>query len=114
MDKYTFLLKKSYYAFNKRDIDKALSTMHKEVTWSYNTEGGCACGHDEVRSYWMRQWEFIDPDFEPMNIIIKENGHIVADVRHVVRDLDQNLISDEIVQHAYLIEDGLIKNMEMI
>jgi hypothetical protein len=33
------LLKKAYSAFNSRDIDTALSTMHLEVQWPKAFEG---------------------------------------------------------------------------
>jgi hypothetical protein len=113
MDKNTVLLKKAYYAFNTRNIDKALAAMHTDVQWPNGLDGGFVHGHEEIRSYWTKQWGMIDPDVEPVDIIINENGHVVAHVRQVIRDLDENIISDEMVQHVYNIENGLIKNMHI-
>jgi hypothetical protein len=113
MDKNTVLLKKAYYAFNTRNIDNALAAMHPDVKWPNGQDGGYVCGHDEIRSYWTRQWGLIDPDVEPVQITPGKNGNVVADVHQVIRDLEENVISDEIVQHVYLIENGLIKNMHI-
>lgn len=41
------LIKRACSAFKARDIDKALSTMCKEVQWSKAWEGGYISGHDE-------------------------------------------------------------------
>jgi len=43
------LIKKAYAAFNARDMDKALSTMHPEVQWPKAFEGGYANGQHEIR-----------------------------------------------------------------
>jgi len=45
------LFRKSYDAFNTRDIDTALSTMHAGVQWPKAFEGGYLSGHDEIRKY---------------------------------------------------------------
>ena len=37
----------------------------------------------------------------------------VVDVHSVVRDKDGNIIADEIIQHIYVIEEGLIRSMEI-
>jgi hypothetical protein len=37
----------------------------------------------------------------------------VVEVHQVVRDLAGNVIHDRMVQHVYLIRDGLIVNMEI-
>ena len=114
MNKSTLLLKKAYYALNTRDIDKALSTMHADITWPIGTEGGYIQGHSQVSSYWKKQWELIDPDAEPLEITASDGNHLVVQARQIIRDRHQNLISDEIVCHKYLIEDGLIRNMEVL
>src|SRR5437762_10165350 len=59
------LLRDAYAAFNARDIDAALGTMHPDVVWPNGMEGGYVHGHDAVRAYWTRQWDVIDPHVEP-------------------------------------------------
>jgi len=55
-----------YAAFNRRDIEPILAAMHPEVEWPNGMEGGWVYGRDAVRSYWTRQWNLIDPRFEPV------------------------------------------------
>jgi hypothetical protein len=38
---------------------------------------------------------------------------MVVAVHQVVRDLDGNLIVDQMVQHVYTITDGLIRRMDI-
>ena len=46
------LLRRAYAAFNARDLEGALSTMHVDVKWPNGMEGGTVYGHDGVRQYW--------------------------------------------------------------
>lgn len=102
-----------YSAFNARDIDAVLALMHTDVDWPNGMEGGRMYGHQGVRDYWTRQWGLIDPRVEPVGFRTDEDGRTVVDVHQVVRDLAGNVILDAMVEHIYLIEDGLIKSMEI-
>lgn len=113
MDKNTVLLKKVYYAFNKRDMDAALAIMHPNVSWSNGLGGGYVHGHEGLREYWSKQWEMLDSDIEPVSISVAGQGKVVANVRHVVRDMNENIVEDEMLQHTYLIEGNLIKHMDV-
>jgi hypothetical protein len=107
------LLTSAYAAFNERDLEGALATMHEDVDWPNGMEGGYVHGHQGVRDYWTRQWGTIDPHVEPVQSSVDKKGWIVLDVRQVVHDLQGNLLQDQMVQHAYLIENGLIRTMEI-
>jgi hypothetical protein len=107
------LLQDAYTAFNARDIDAALATMHPDVEWPNGMEGGLVYGHDGVRAYWTRQWGLIDPHVEPLRFSPDAAGRIVVDVHQVVRDLAGKVLGDRTVQHVYLIEGGLIRSMEI-
>jgi ketosteroid isomerase-like protein len=107
------LLRKAYQAFNARDVDAVLVVLHPDVTWTNGMEGGYVHGQDRVRDYWSRQWGLIDPHVEPQRFIANETGQTVVDVHQVVRDLDGNVIVDQMVQHVFAIKDGLIKRMEI-
>jgi SnoaL-like domain len=107
------LLRAAYEAFNARNIDAALAAMHHDVEWPNGMEGGYVHGHGGVRDYWTRQWGLIDPHVEPLRFAADDAGRIVLDVHQVVRDCAGTIIADEIVQHAYLIEGGLIRTMEI-
>jgi catechol 2,3-dioxygenase-like lactoylglutathione lyase family enzyme len=107
------VLTKVYNAFNARDIDAVLAYMCADVDWPNGWEGGRVHGHEGVRDYWTRQWAAIDPCVEPVGFDTDETGRAVVKVHQVVRNLEGNVISEGMVDHVYLIEDGLIKSMEI-
>jgi hypothetical protein len=107
------LLTTAYIAFNARDIDTALTTMHPDVEWPNGWEGGRVTGHQGVRDYWTRQWAAINPRVDPLGFAADESGRTVVTVHALVRDLHGNVMSDGTVEHVYRIEDGLIRSMEI-
>jgi len=107
------LLERIYAAFNARDVDAVLVAMHADVDWPNGMEGGRVNGHRAVREYWTRQWGLIDPRVEPRGFTTEADGRITVDVRQVVRDRAGALLKEEMVQHVYRIEDGLIRSMEI-
>jgi hypothetical protein len=107
------LLIKVYSAFNARDVDTVLAAMSADVDWPNGWEGGRIYGPEGVRDYWTRQWAAIDPSVEPVGFDTDETGRTVVKVHQVVRDLEGNVVVDGMVEHIYLIEDGLIKSMEI-
>jgi len=107
------LLVKIYSAFNRRDVESILAVMHPDVEWPNGMEGGWVHGREGVRAYWTRQWGLIDPHVEPVAFKTDEGGKIVVDVHQVVRDLAGAVLLDRTVQHAYLLDGGLIRSMEI-
>ena len=102
-----------YHSFNARDVAAVLAKMHPNVDWPNGMEGGLVHGHGNVRDYWERQWQVVDPHVEPIRIEEDESGRTVVTVHQVVRDLGGNVLLDRDVQHIYSIQDGLIKSMEI-
>jgi ketosteroid isomerase-like protein len=107
------LITAAYAAFNRREIETVLALMHPDVDWPNGLEGGRVCGHDQVREYWIRQWQGIDPRVEPVHIEEDQAGRTVVDVHQVVRDLSGNILVDQMIKHVYLIRDGLIERMDI-
>jgi len=107
------LLLTIYAAFNRRDIDAVLTAMHPDVNWPNGMEGGRVYGHEAVRQYWQRQWKKINPVVEPKSFHTDPTGATVVEVHQVIRDLSGSLLSERMVQHAYNIENGLIRSMEI-
>jgi len=107
------VLKKAYEAFNARDMDAALATMQPDVDWPNGMEGGTVHGHAGVREYWTRQWGIVDPHVEPVNFDLDETGRVVVGVHQVVRDHSGRVLLDRMVNHVYLMEDALIRSMEI-
>jgi hypothetical protein len=107
------LLQQTYKAFNARDIDAALTAMHRDVEWPNGMEGGTVHGHAGIREYWTRQWRTVDPHVEPKSFGLDETGRVVVGVYQIVRDLAGRILLDRMVEHVYSIEGGLIRNMEI-
>ena len=107
------LLKTAYAAFNSRDIDGALAAMAADVAWPRAFEGGFVNGQDEVRHYWEKQWNEIDPTVEPISFRWEERDQLLAEVRLLVRSLDGGVIADQKVGHRFSFKDGQIAKMEL-
>jgi ketosteroid isomerase-like protein len=107
------LLRGAYAAFNARDIDAALASMHPDVDWPNGMEGGRVRGHDEVRAYWERQFKLIDSQVEPEAFEELDDGRVSVTVHQRVRDLDGAVISDGHVRHVYELRDGLVVRMDI-
>jgi hypothetical protein len=107
------LLTQAYSDFNRRDINAVLAVMHPQVEWANGMEGGYVHGHEAVRDYWTRQWNLVDPHVEPQKFQLDNDQRVTVTVHQVVRDLEGNVRIDQILQHLYMFEDGLIKRMDI-
>ncbi|MGH6892910.1 MAG: nuclear transport factor 2 family protein [Dongiaceae bacterium] len=107
------LIGRIYTAFNAHDIDRALTAMSADVDWPNAIEGGYLHGQEAVRDYWTRQWNSIDPHVDPVHLAKDNLGRTVVTVHQVVRNLTGIVLKDELVQHVYDFEDGLIRAMEI-
>jgi hypothetical protein len=107
------LIEKAYAAFNARDIDTALSTMHPDVEWPKAFERGYVSGHDEIRAYWTRQWSGIDPAVAPVEMNERQDGSVEIVVHQVVKDMEGNLLFDGTVKHVYTLEEDLLRRMDI-
>lgn len=107
------ILLAAYRDFNARRLDAVLARMTPDVVWPNGMEGGYVYGHAGVREYWTRQWAMIDPHVEPVGFRTESDGRTAVSVRQVVRDLGGKVLLDQMVEHVYRIEDGLIREMEI-
>ena len=108
---YQTTLSRLYQDFNDRDIDAVLALVHTNVTWPNGWEGGYVQGQDEVRAYWLRQWQEIDPNVTPVSFQARPGGEIAVDVHQVIKDLDGQVLSDGQVTHAYTFDEGKVRAM---
>ena len=107
------LIARAYSAFNRRDIDSALELMSENVSWPKASEGGRAVGKEEIRAYWIRQWQEFDPHVEPLEVIDHEGGMTSVKVHQLVKSLGGDLLSDSVVWHVYTIANGLMERMDL-
>ena len=107
------LIAQAYSAFNKRDIDGALSLMTEGVSWPKASEGGKIIGKEEIRAYWTRQWGEFDPHVEPLAITEENGGKVCVRVQQLVKSLQGELLSDSEVLHVFTVKSGLIASMDL-
>jgi len=107
------LIHQAYDAFNRRDIDAVLQLLHPQVEWPNGWEGGYVYGHDEVRAYWTRQWQAIDPHVTPVTMHEKADGRLEVQVHQIVKDKEGTLLLDGQVIHLYTFENGRVRKMEI-
>lgn len=113
MSKEEGLIRTLYAAFNARDFETLLSSLHPEVDWPNGMEGGRVHRREGVREYWTRQWSMVNSTVEPLSVRVDEDGRIAVEVHQMVRDLAGAVLLDQKVRHVYELEDGLIKRMEI-
>lgn len=107
------LIDQAYSAFNKRDIDRALSLMTQDVSWPRASEGGTVVGKDEIRDYWTRQWREFDPHVKPLALTEEDGGKVRVRVHQLVKSLQGDVLSDSEVFHVFTVKGGLITAMEL-
>jgi hypothetical protein len=108
------LLRAVYAAFNARDIDAAIATMHPDVDWPNAWEGGRVHGREAVRHYWARQFAEIDPRVDPQAFATTEDGRVAVEVHQVVRSPAGDVLVDGTVTHVYTLRDGLVERMDVL
>jgi hypothetical protein len=108
---YQQVLRQLYQDFNARNIEAVLAHMHTDVAWPNGWEGGYVAGHDEVRAYWLRQWQQIDPHVEPLSFETRPDGQIAIRVRQLIKDLDGQVLSDGQLNHVYRFENDKVRTM---
>lgn len=114
MDPAFHLIKRAYAAFNARDIPAVLATLHPQVRWARAWEGDYATGHAEVRAYWQRQWQELDPHVEPTSIRALPDGRLEVAVQQVVKDKQGTLVFEGPVTHVYTLRAGLLHQMDIV
>ena len=106
-------LQNLYDAFNKREIETIISSMHSDVKWANGLEGGFVYGRDAVRKYWTDQFKAIQPQLETLKFETDENNRNIVTVHQIVKDLQGNVLADMTVHQIFTIEDGLISLYEI-
>src|SRR4029453_3992156 len=102
-----------YAAFNAKDIDAVLARMQPDVDWPDMLENRRLIGHDAGRASWLRPFELIDPAVEPRDVVERNGTELVVEVHQVVRNLQGDILSDQVVRHVYTLRNGLIAAMDV-
>ena len=107
------VIEQAYSAFNRRDIDGALTLMTEDVSWPKASEGGKVIGKEEIRAYWTRQWNEFNPHVEPLEITEEDGRKVRVRVHQLVKSLQGEVLSDSEVLHVFTIKSGLIAAMNL-
>jgi SnoaL-like domain len=89
------LLQNLYDDFNRREIDRIIKLMDVNVKWENGTSGGFIYGRERMRKYWQQQFE--TDERERSSVTLKQ----------FVRDLEVNLLIEQIVNQIFEFERGL-------
>lgn len=107
------LLRELYARFNAREIEPILAVFAPDVEWPRAWEGDPVRGHEAVRDYWTRQWSEISPRVDPVHFETLTDGRVRVRVAQTVRSLDDAILFDGEVDHAYTFADGVVTRMEI-
>jgi hypothetical protein len=107
------LITSVYRWFNERQLSAILEVLHPEVIWPNGMEGGTVHGREGVQEYWTRQWAMINPKVEPLYIVEEPDGRMLVRVHQLVKDLEGRTLVDQLVEHVYAFEEGMIIDMEI-
>ena len=110
---YQELVQRVYNSFNSKNANDALALIHPHAEWANAMEGGLLNGHDEINSYWHRQWSYVDWHVKFVDLSVEDSGQVVVNTNQIIRDFSGNIISIRDVQHAFRIENGLIREMRV-
>ena len=107
------LLRRAYVAFNNRDLEALMGTLHPGIDWANGVTGGRERGSRAVREYWRQQFRLMDSKVQPLSFTEDDRGRIVVNVRQVVHDNLGEPIANYQVKHVYTFRDGLIFRMDL-
>jgi SnoaL-like protein len=104
------LLADLYRAFNRRELDRVLSALSPSVRWPNVLEKTELRGHAAIRTYWLQQFQTIEPHVEPLEFEEHQDGVSVR-VRQVVTVKATGQIAESSVTHTYHFDDDLVVSM---
>jgi SnoaL-like domain len=84
------LLSDLYRAFNRRELDRVLAALSPSVRWPNALERTELRGHAAIRSYWLEQFETIEPRVEPVEFEERPEASVI---------------------HTYAFDEGLVASM---
>lgn len=103
------LLRGMYDAFNRKDIRTALAAAHPDVNWPNGLEGTRVTGLTDVAEFIERQLRVVDLQMDVLEVTEGDEGAVVVRVHQVARfQSDGAVLTDDVVEHIYRLQDGLI------
>jgi hypothetical protein len=101
-----------YTEFNARNLDVLIDHLAEDADWPKGTSGERAIGHEAIRDYWTTQWRQINSQVIPISY--RSDGDIVVvEVHQLVKDMEDNVLSDSVIYHSYVLANGEIVRMDV-
>lgn len=108
------LVTRLYEALNRQDVDALVALVHPLVDWQDLLNGGRRSGPEDMRDYWTRQFAIIRPEIAPISFDRLPDGRLAAHVMMTVLSTEGRLWEQGFARFAFVIEDGLIRQMDAI
>ncbi len=113
MDKKVFLLLHHLYPdFNQRNIEQLMPHFAIDADWPNGMTGGREIGHQAIRDYWNNQWRVINSTVTPISYRVLR-GQIILEVHQLVKDMEDDILSDSVVFHTYTFLGEKITRMDI-
>jgi hypothetical protein len=84
-----------------------MELMSEDVNWENALTRERVVGKAKVRALWMEQWRFSDVKLEPLKIY-EEDGKTIVLSRHIVSDLNGQMLNDQEIEEVYVMREGLV------
>ncbi len=97
----------------RMDIEGALAMMSENIDRPRASERGRVVGKEEIRAYWTRQWAEFNPHVEPIQVTDNEAGRTDVEVHQLIKNLNGDILSDQMLLHVLTIANGLIERMDI-
>jgi len=112
MGKHDARLTRLYEAFNRKDIEAVVASLHPDVSWPNLFGEGRLRGRQAMRDMWRDQFATINPEATPLEFTTLPDGRVAVRISYVVRTLDGRLFTEEAATNTYTFADDLIIGME--
>jgi hypothetical protein len=101
-----------YQNFNDRKINLVTANMQQDVKWANGMDGGYVYGQEAVKEYWARQFSMVSSKVTPLETEAADEL-VKIKVHQVVHDLDDKLLTDEIVWHIFHLQNDKIASFDI-
>lgn len=105
-------LARMYEAFNRKDIDDLMASIHPDVEWPNFIAGGMIRSQQALRAYWADQFAMVDPEASPIEYLPLSNDSVRVKIHYVIRSASGGIWTDEIRTNTFRFRDGLVVGME--
>ncbi len=90
-----------------------LARLHPDVDWPEAWSGGRVFGRAPVGEYVTHQTQDVRFRVEPLSVREQAPDVLAVTVHQVVRDVDDDVLSDTTVLHTLSLDGGLVRRLDV-